>query len=812
MSREDFKSLIVTDPDVVDEGIDVSGLRTTTDTSPFLLGNIPDYSGIQYSTLAPTKYTDLMRLYSQGLPTIDTSQPTTPAPPSGGGGGNETTNFDPVSTPIDTGGNTDFEQNLIDEGIGLQIEPGDPVVAPGEMPITQEEMDAFNQIPVNTDYTPPTSDPFLTSGAAGGARLPQAPEGGSPGILNPATYANTGDPDLLNLAGGEAGGADGVGIIDDTPGMLGDTGGSMDQMSGIQQPQTDSILAGEAMGRVNTGLEDDFLNLIGQEDAEIEDIPVELPATNIDTQVVSDPSAVNTILGPDGITYDAVTGQPIYEDLDAQAAAIDVVTEQDLADNTSLLQRLGLPADFNLKKAALEAGLNLVAGIPISLIARGLGAVLPDRNPRQTELDKFYTTGEGAQYLDPSSPNYIPGMENYNIVSGNPLDPNYGLQNAYQKRLETINKTLGKMTLEEYQNTDLVQRKKDIEEAMAKEKAMLDQLQYGDPEKIAAGIQTADDDSGSEMLDTATGVNPFATDEFDEGMDFSTTPETIGTYEKAQKEFDDRYETIDTPGGTITIDKTTGMEANFDTTPDLEFENIYEDADRFEEPPPMTIADDRINKMTDDVALDIFDTTPQDTTPSEPPSPPTGTDRPGGDDRDDSPAPSTPVSTAGQAGPPSQRSGSSAPRGGGADAASSDFGKEDVGTSPTGISGPPGRGGSSGGPPSQGGGGGGGGSSNGGSPCVIATHAVNSGAFTKDTKREAVRWCVKNLHRTWWGEAVRRGYRYYGQKAIEEGKAKNHYQEFKDYVAFGTGKRRTLKTGWTFVYRTVQFFLKGLTL
>ena len=93
---------------------------------------------------------------------------------------------------------------------------------------------------------------------------------------------------------------------------------------------------------------------------------------------------------------------------------------------------------------------------------------------------------------------------------------------------------------------------------------------------------------------------------------------------------------------------------------------------------------------------------------------------------------------------------------------------------------------------------------------MIATHAVNSGAFTKDTKREAVRWCVKNLHRTWWGEAVRRGYRYYGQKAIDEGNAKNHYQEFKDYVAFGTGKRRTLKTAWTFVYRTVQFFIRGL--
>ena len=37
-----------------------------------------------------------------------------------------------------------------------------------------------------------------------------------------------------------------------------------------------------------------------------------------------------------------------------------------------------------------------------------------------------------------------------------------------------------------------------------------DQLQEIQNEKIAAGIQTADDDSGSEMLDTTTGVNPFA--------------------------------------------------------------------------------------------------------------------------------------------------------------------------------------------------------------------------------------------------------------------------------------------------------------
>ena len=98
----------------------------------------------------------------------------------------------------------------------------------------------------------------------------------------------------------------------------------------------------------------------------------------------------------------------------------------------------------------------------------------------------------------------------------------------------------------------------------------------------------------------------------------------------------------------------------------------------------------------------------------------------------------------------------------------------------------------------------------GGGACVIATHAVANGAFTPNEKRQAVKWCVKNLHRTWWGEAIRRGYRYYGRKAIKAGKAKNHYQEFRDYVAFATGTRKTPRTALTFAWRNVQFFVTGI--
>ena len=136
---EEFESLVVTDPDLVDEGIDISGLRTQTDVSPYLLGNIPDYAGIQYEAFNPSRLSDLMRLYSSGLPAIDTSQP---APPDTGGGGSG--DGGQATIPTDDYNKQEFERNLIDEGIGVQIAPGQPVVAPGERPVTNLEMAIYN--------------------------------------------------------------------------------------------------------------------------------------------------------------------------------------------------------------------------------------------------------------------------------------------------------------------------------------------------------------------------------------------------------------------------------------------------------------------------------------------------------------------------------------------------------------------------------------------------------------------------------------------------------------------------------------------
>jgi len=81
---------------------------------------------------------------------------------TGGGGGGTTPNA-----------NTPFEDYLIDEGAGIQTEPG-TIVAPGEYPSTQDEMDSFNQIPVTNVAEFPTGDASLAEQIAAEDRAAKA--------------------------------------------------------------------------------------------------------------------------------------------------------------------------------------------------------------------------------------------------------------------------------------------------------------------------------------------------------------------------------------------------------------------------------------------------------------------------------------------------------------------------------------------------------------------------------------------------------------------------------------------------------------
>ena len=187
---EEFGSFVVTDPDIVDPSIDVSGLRTQTDTS--LLGNIPDYAGIQYEAFNPNRLSDLMRLYSSGLPAIDTPAA---APPATGGGGSG--DGGQATTPVDT---TPIDTSIIDEGIqSAEDDKGDVMLEDFEManmggitsdPIQMENI-ASNpyDIPMNID-DPGASIENLA------ALNPSGTIGGAPDVFD---IDKTGDPTTTML-------------------------------------------------------------------------------------------------------------------------------------------------------------------------------------------------------------------------------------------------------------------------------------------------------------------------------------------------------------------------------------------------------------------------------------------------------------------------------------------------------------------------------------------------------------------------------------------------------------------------------------
>lgn len=94
--------------------------------------------------------------------------------------------------------------------------------------------------------------------------------------------------------------------------------------------------------------------------------------------------------------------------------------------------------------------------------------------------------------------------------------------------------------------------------------------------------------------------------------------------------------------------------------------------------------------------------------------------------------------------------------------------------------------------------------------CVIATHGLSTGGFSRLEKAKAEIWCAKTYHGKWYGEAFRRGYRAAGQRCIDSGNAREHYQEFKDFVAYGRGVKKGFGLAINYYLRTVQFFITGL--
>jgi hypothetical protein len=121
-----------------------------------------------------------------------------------------------------------------------------------------------------------------------------------------------------------------------------------------------------------------------------------------------------------------------------------------------------------------DAAMNYIqSGGMIGIGANILGGLLPDMDPRQQALKDFYgydSTGSVPQGQL---------MAGYNPVSGGLFSPTtYGLQNAYQKRMDTINRTLARKYADgDYTNTLLDERLIDLRNLRdAEQKFVADQL------------------------------------------------------------------------------------------------------------------------------------------------------------------------------------------------------------------------------------------------------------------------------------------------------------------------------------------------
>ena len=178
----------------------------------------------------------------------------------------------------------------------------------------------------------------------------------------------------------------------------------------------------------------------------------------------------------------------------------------------------GFGKGINLGKTAISGIASLLTGLP------GLGILTnlsPERDYRQGILEDFYS--------DPSTKglmSQIPGMDQYNIVSGGLLnmltggkmgdETTYGLSGAIDKRMETIKKTLKKKksAVLEKRLKDLQALKdreaKALEDARAKQSAKLESQRRG--RRPGTGGGGPPGTSGVEDSNDAGGTGGFSYD------------------------------------------------------------------------------------------------------------------------------------------------------------------------------------------------------------------------------------------------------------------------------------------------------------
>ena len=102
---------------------------------------------------------------------------------------------------------------------------------------------------------------------------------------------------------------------------------------------------------------------------------------------------------------------------------------------------------------------------------KALEAILPEESEEIKAIKQFYADPAQQQLVES-----IPGMSDYNLVYGNPFDPSYGLANAAQKRIDTINKTLARQAKKGKQSQVLLDRKDKLQELIDRENKQQEEI------------------------------------------------------------------------------------------------------------------------------------------------------------------------------------------------------------------------------------------------------------------------------------------------------------------------------------------------
>ena len=166
---EEFESFIV-DPNLTDPELDISGLRTTTDTRPELLFDLPEFSGIRVDPTRGSYIEDMYRAYSGQIPMSDTAQipgaVDTLVDTGDGGQATAPITGDSTATPIIPIEPGTFTAESLDESFAGEEGPITQPVTGGitSDPIEMENIQTFeNPYDVCLLYTSPSPRDLSTS-------------------------------------------------------------------------------------------------------------------------------------------------------------------------------------------------------------------------------------------------------------------------------------------------------------------------------------------------------------------------------------------------------------------------------------------------------------------------------------------------------------------------------------------------------------------------------------------------------------------------------------------------------------------------